>query len=863
MKFTKDHDPLDDLLVAALNGDLTPEERAALDTRLQNDPAARAAYTETQHMHDLLEKTHREAQPDPAFEERMISGVRQKIQTEAQHRETAWESALVLWKGVKAVLFGSSLRAHATIIILCIALGSTFVLHFASSAKRAMQGSTFASLDDLRVSDEADKDAEAKRKPFGRSREVIRREMHDESRAEQEPLAAQNAPKASFSSRANDAAMPAPTAVPPAATKLPQEEKAELSPTTAPTASTSPTDDNSGYHSFKRFPNGIDASTATPRSPYALVFKADNRTKIPPGALPSADAAPASEITNGIKKPEDITAPAPDNRKLIRNAQLELEVKAYQAAIDRIAALTKAAGGYVDTSNSQRGGNGKLQGNIVLKVLPQNLDGFLLQLRGLGEIRNQSIGTEDVTKEYFDTQARLDNSRRMETQLQDLLKRDNGKVSELLQVERELGRVRGEIEQMQGELKLYDFQVQYATVTISLAEKDLSDTSAYLLKESDQFSLAATDVEGTFQLARRAADDFKANVLSANLNRDSDGVSATLAASVPPDQIDGFLARVRQLGRVQNFTRQTQRVARDGGETDRPADETRTEKDRVLVNLTIQSDNQAQKHAALTVVTPAVETMLAKAKDAALASPGAEILSSSLDQNPQGRAAAQLSVRVPGKGYPALIEGLRGLGRVAAFSLQRDDNSGPNASGDDTPVTVALTLTDDEAPLQRTELAVSASNVDEKAQQLKKDAAASGAEVRSAGFDRQPDGSETAQMTFRVSMAGYPSFIEKLKSLGHVESLTVHREDRPEGAPEDQQAPADISFRLYSPGPIITNDNGAWAAIRRTFAQGAQALFASVTMIGVFLAFLAPWVIFLAVAVWVGRRIYVAKKGKA
>src|SRR5881392_3897641 len=116
------------------------------------------------------------------------------------------------------------------------------------------------------------------------------------------------------------------------------------------------------------------------------------------------------------------------------------------------------------------------------KKLPGNLDRFLGKLRGLGELKNQSISTEDVTKAYFDTDSRLKNARVMEQRLIDMLKTKTGKVSDLLQVEKELGRVREEIEKMQGELKYWDSQVQFATVTISLAEKDMEEPAAFLIK---------------------------------------------------------------------------------------------------------------------------------------------------------------------------------------------------------------------------------------------------------------------------------------------------------------------------------------------------------------------------------------------
>src|SRR5207249_10114166 len=99
--------------------------------------------------------------------------------------------------------------------------------------------------------------------------------------------------------------------------------------------------------------------------------------------------------------------------------------------------------------------------------------GLLDNIRGLGELKNQALGTEDVTKAYIDAGARVKNGGVMEQRLIDMLKAKTGKVSDLFQVEKEVGGVREEIEKMQGELKYWDSQVQFATVTISLAEKDM------------------------------------------------------------------------------------------------------------------------------------------------------------------------------------------------------------------------------------------------------------------------------------------------------------------------------------------------------------------------------------------------------
>ena len=86
------------------------------------------------------------------------------------------------------------------------------------------------------------------------------------------------------------------------------------------------------------------------------------------------------------------------NRKLIRNAQVELEIVSFDDAVQKITSFASEERGYVATSTSEKQANGKLKGEVVIKIIPENLDGFLKKIRGLGELKNQTLGTEDVTK---------------------------------------------------------------------------------------------------------------------------------------------------------------------------------------------------------------------------------------------------------------------------------------------------------------------------------------------------------------------------------------------------------------------------------------------------------------------------------
>jgi len=453
-------------------------------------------------------------------------------------------------------------------------------------------------------------------------------------------------------------------------------------------------------------------------------------------------------------KPAETPAPEVANRKLIRNATIELEIISFDDAVQKITAFAKEERDYVATTSSEKQANGKLRGQVVVKVLPENLDRFLQKVRGLGELKNQTLGTEDVTKAYFDTDARLKNARVMEQRLIDMLKTKTGKVSDLLQVEKELGRVREDIEKMQGELKYWDSQVQFATVTVSLAEKDMEEPAAFLIKERSQLALYAPDVEKIYNDIKALASQ-KVQITNAQLNRDSSGrISATMSMLIAPEESEAVIGRTKGFGRVENFQTQTERIAQGGSGMSENA---RTKRDKVELNITISREEQEQ-----------------------------------------------------------------------AF--------------------------------QQTSLQIRASSVDEKAKQLHALTEKQSRRVRSSSFSRDPDGREFANISLRVPMKDYPALMQSLNSLGKVENVSVQRQDRTGAQIDEANAPADISIQIYSQGNIVSQETGLIATLRRTLAQSAAAIMWSLRMIGVALAFLAPWVIAIVAIIWIAKRIVRARR---
>jgi hypothetical protein len=171
---------------------------------------------------------------------------------------------------------------------------------------------------------------------------------------------------------------------------------------------------------------------------------------------------PASNFTVGSKE----TTPQPympvQERMVTYSAHISLETTDPQAVLNRICALAEGYRGYV--AGSSRTPNGA---EITIRVPKDSFHSAVQQIETYGKVLNEQRTSEDMTEQFIDLRARLENLQRQEQRLREIL--DLAKaVDEVLQVERELGRVRGEIESLQGQVNYIERNVAMSLISVGL-----------------------------------------------------------------------------------------------------------------------------------------------------------------------------------------------------------------------------------------------------------------------------------------------------------------------------------------------------------------------------------------------------------
>lgn len=155
---------------------------------------------------------------------------------------------------------------------------------------------------------------------------------------------------------------------------------------------------------------------------------------------------------------------------LIRTGSATVEVDSLEPAIARVRQLAERVGGLVGNTTIRTGERQARQATLQLRVPAARFDEALQGLEPLGEVEEVNVSAEDVGEEFVDVSARLANARRLEERLMELLRTRTGSLEDVLAVERELARVREQIERFEGRLRYLRTRVAVSTLTVNLHE---------------------------------------------------------------------------------------------------------------------------------------------------------------------------------------------------------------------------------------------------------------------------------------------------------------------------------------------------------------------------------------------------------
>jgi len=209
---------------------------------------------------------------------------------------------------------------------------------------------------------------------------------------------------------------------------------------------------------------------APPAADNAVGFLAQERQPAyaaRPVAAPQAyDEVALTEIPEvRISTPSDMAA-----NMIIRTATASVQVDSLEPAVARVKELATRLGGYVGSSGIVTGKNQLRQAAIEVKIPAARFDEVLSGLAPIGELESVNVSAEDVGEEFVDVNARMENARRLERRLVDLLATRTGKLKDVLDVERELARVREEIDRYEGRIRYLKAHTAMSTLSVTVHE---------------------------------------------------------------------------------------------------------------------------------------------------------------------------------------------------------------------------------------------------------------------------------------------------------------------------------------------------------------------------------------------------------
>jgi hypothetical protein len=156
---------------------------------------------------------------------------------------------------------------------------------------------------------------------------------------------------------------------------------------------------------------------------------------------------------------------------IIRTGEASVEVDSLERGIRAVRALAGHVGGYIANSSIAAGIDEAHSATLEIKIPASHFDEAINGLQPIGHLESVSVNAEDVGEEFVDVAARAVNGRKLEQRLIDILGTRTGKLSDVLAVERELARVREDIERQEGRMRYLRTRAAMSTLSVTVHEK--------------------------------------------------------------------------------------------------------------------------------------------------------------------------------------------------------------------------------------------------------------------------------------------------------------------------------------------------------------------------------------------------------
>jgi hypothetical protein len=200
-------------------------------------------------------------------------------------------------------------------------------------------------------------------------------------------------------------------------------------------------------------------------------------------AVVVAEAGSGAAVATGTTAPsaaQAVDAQTPKQpEKLVVEAWLDLETDNVGATVDAIRARVEASGGRVVSENVQGSGRSAASAALEVRVPPAQAASVTAWIGTLGHVTSKRLLASDVSKVLFDQELALKNLELTMERLQKLATQ-SGPIADLLTIEKEMTRVRGEIEAVKGERRWLMDRVEYATLTLAITRTGEEPAEEYV-----------------------------------------------------------------------------------------------------------------------------------------------------------------------------------------------------------------------------------------------------------------------------------------------------------------------------------------------------------------------------------------------